>query len=216
MTEATIRAAAQSGARRTQAERRAESERRLLVASAELIVEHGLENTSLADIGRRAGASHAAVNHRFGSKDELVDRLIEEAGAYYADEARARIGRRRGLEALLTLCSLYLELVDSPDPLGRVHVVLWSEAIAHTAERRAAHLDWDRRFREVVVTFLTDAAEVGEVDPGLPAQEVAMSVVGTLRGLAMQLLLDPDRTDLSLAQETATTMVRDAVRARPA
>jgi len=201
-------------ARRTQAERRAESERRLLQASAELIVEHGLELTSLADIGRRAGASHAAVNHRFGSKDELVDRLIEEAGAHYAATARQRIGRLTGLDALLELCALYLDLVDGPDPIGRVHVVLWSEAVAHAAERRAAHLDWDSRLRDFIATLLQDAIAEGTVDPGLPVPEAAISIVGSLRGIAMQLLLDPDRTDLGVAQNALTTMVRDALRPR--
>jgi AcrR family transcriptional regulator len=199
--------------RRTQAERRAESERRLLLATAELIVERGLESTSLADIGRRAGASHAAVNHRFGSKDELVDRLTEEAGAFYAAEARTRIGRRRGLDALITLCALYLELVGGTDPLGRVHVVLWSEAIAHAAGRRAAHLTWDRRFRDIVEAMLRAAVRDGEVPADLPVEAAAMTVVGTLRGLAMQLLLDPETTDLTAAQDTIATMVRDALRA---
>lgn len=202
--------------RRTQAQRRAESERRLLTASAELIVEHGLENTSLADIGRRAGASHAAVNHRFGSKDELVDRLIEEAGAYYIEVATERLAGRSGIDALLTVCALYLELVDSPDPLGRVHIVLWSEAIAHTAERRAAHLDWDRQFRRAVRAWLREAVADGSAAPDLPVAEVAMSVVATLRGLAMQLLLDPDGADLALAQQTMAAVLSDALRPQPA
>jgi AcrR family transcriptional regulator len=201
-------------ARRTQAERRAEKERRLLDAAAELIVEHGLENTSLADIGRRAGASHAAVNHRFGSKDELVDRLIDEAGRLYGDTALARIGSKTGVDALLELGNLYLELVDGPDPLGRVHVVLWSEAIAHTAERRAAHSEWDRQFRAVVAALLADAIAQGTADPGLDVFAVALSIVGTLRGIAMQLLMDPDANRLAAAEATIEVLIRDAVRPR--
>lgn len=204
----------ESPSRRTQAQRRAESEQRLLDAAAALIVERGLENTSLADIGRRAGASHAAVNHRFGSKDELVDRLIDEAGRYYGDTAIERIGGRTGIDALLELCDLYLELVDGPDPLGRVHVVLWSEAIAHAAERRAAHSEWDRQFRSVVAAYLEDAIARGEADPGLAVEEAALNIVGTLRGIAMQLLLDPDATGLETARRTVAVLVRDAVRQR--
>lgn len=203
-------------ARRTQAQRRAESERRLLQAAAELIVERGLENTSLADIGRRAGASHAAVNHRFGSKDELVDRLIEKAGRYYGNIALERIGTRTGVDALLELSALYLELVQAPDPLGRVHVILWSEAIAHTAERRAAHSEWDRQFRAVVAALLEDAIADGTADPHLPVAEVALSIVGTLRGIAMQLLMDPDATGLATAQDSIAVLIRDAIRTQPA
>jgi len=187
----------------------------LLEASAELIVERGLELTSLADIGRRAGASHAAVNHRFGSKDELVDRLIEEAGEHYAATARVRLRDLTGIDALMELCAMYLDLVDGPDPIGRVHVVLWSEAVAHAAERRAAHLDWDRRLRDFIETLIQDAIAEGTVDAQLPVAEAAVSIVGTLRGIAMQLLLDPDQTDLAQAQAAFEVMARDALR-RPA
>jgi len=198
--------------RRTQAERRADSERRLLQASAELIVERGLELTSLADIGRRAGASHAAVNHRFGSKDELVDRLIEEAGEFYAATARVRLRGLSGIDALMELCALYLDLVDGPDPIGRVHVVLWSEAVAHAAERRAAHLDWDRRLRDFIETLLEDAVAEGTVDNRVSVAAAAISIVGSLRGIAMQLILDPGQTDLPQAQAALDVMLRDALR----
>jgi AcrR family transcriptional regulator len=176
--------------RRTQAERRADSEQRLIQAAVELIVEQGLENTSLAEIGRRAGASHAAVNHRFGSKDDLVDRIIEVATAYYAQVALERIGRRTGLDALLQVCDLYLDLVVGADPLGRVHVVLWSEAVARDASRREAQQSWDRQFRDFAAGLIADGIAAGEVRSDLLIQETSLTIVGALRGIAMQLMLD--------------------------
>lgn len=176
--------------RRTQAERRADSEQRLIQASVELIVEQGLANTSLADIGRRAGASHALVNHRFGSKDELVDRIIEVATAHYAEVAAERIGRLTGLDAVLVVGDLYLDLVVGADPLGRVHVVLWSEAIANTATRRTAQTEWDRQFRDFLSQLIEDGIAAGTIRPDLVVAETALTIVGVLRGIAMQLMLD--------------------------
>ncbi|MCW2856723.1 MAG: transcriptional regulator, TetR family [Marmoricola sp.] len=193
--------------RRTQAERRAESERRLLQATAELIVERGLENTSLADIGRRAGASHAAVNHRFGSKEELVDRVVDEASLFYVRAARDRIGRHTGYEALVEICLLYLDLVDGPDPLGRVHIVLWSAAVAHTAPQRSTHLDTDRTFRTFLAGLITEGIEQGTIDPGVDAHDFAITIVGMLRGVSMQVLLDPDGLDLGAAKDVVTTLL---------
>ncbi len=177
-------------ARRTQAERRADSEQRLLRASVELIVEQGLDRTSLAGIGRRAGASHALVNHRFGSKDELVDRIIEEATRYYARAARDRVGEKTGLDALLEICTLYLDLVEGEDPIGRVHVVMWSEAIAHSATRRPAQLEWDRQFRAFLAGLIEDGIAQGTIRADAQVDETALTIVGALRGVAMQLLLD--------------------------
>lgn len=194
--------------RRTQAERRADSEQRLLQASVELIVEQGLENTSLADIGRRAGASHALVNHRFGSKDELVDRIIAAATRYYARTAASRVGSRTGLAALLEICDLYLDLVQGEDPLGRVHVVMWSEAIAHTATRRPAQLEWDRQFRSFLVGLIDDGIAEGSIRADVAREETALSIVGALRGVAMQLLLD-DGIDLPAARALIRALVLD-------
>lgn len=193
--------------RRTQAERRAESERRLLQATAELIVERGLENTSLADIGRRAGASHAAVNHRFGSKEELVDRVVDEASVFYVRAARDRVGTRTGYDALVEICLLYLDLVDGPDPLGRVHIVLWSAAVAHTAPHRPTHLDMDRTFRTFLAGLISQGIAEGTIDPAVAAHDVAVTIVGVLRGVSMQLLLDPDGIDMAAAKVVVTDLL---------
>lgn len=192
--------------RRTQAERRADSEQRLLRASVELIVEQGLDGTSLADIGRRAGASHALVNHRFGSKDDLVDRIIEAATEHYARSARRRIGRRTGLEALLATCELYLDLVEDEDPLGRVHVVMWSEAIANSGTRRPAQLEWDRLFRGFVSSLIEDGVAEGSIRADVQVEETSLMIVGALRGVAMQLMLD-EGIDLPAAQALIRSLV---------
>lgn len=199
--------------RRTQAERRADSEQRLLRASVELIVEQGLANTSLADIGRRAGASHALVNHRFGSKDELVDRIIEEATRHYVRAARERIGTSTGLEAVLAVCALYLDLVDGPDPIGRVHVVLWSEAVAYTASRREAQLEWDRQFRAFLAGLIHDGIAEGSIRADLGVEDTALTIVGALRGAAMQMLLD-EGIDLAGAQDLIRQLVLSDLRPR--
>src|SRR5262245_31645311 len=65
--------------RRTQVERRHESEEALLDAAADLVAERGVERASLASIGTRAGASRGLPNHHFGSKDALVARLARRA-----------------------------------------------------------------------------------------------------------------------------------------
>lgn len=200
--------------RRTQAERRADSEQRLIQASVELIVEQGLEKTSLADIGRRAGASHAAVNHRFGSKDELVERIIEVATEYYASQAVQRVGNHTGLEALLDVCDLYLDLVVGANPLGRVHVVLWSEAVSQDASRRTAQQSWDRQFRDFAATLIQDGIAAGTVRPDVPIAETALTIVGALRGISMQLMLD-EGVSLSDSKASVRSLVRSELRPGP-
>jgi AcrR family transcriptional regulator len=182
-----------SGARprRTQAQRRAESDRRLLDAAAELIVERGIEGTSLAEIGRRAGYSHGLVHQRFGSKEALVERLNAEAVRMFTDVTVSAIGSARGLTALRIVADSYLDLVQAPDALGRVHLVVWTEAIARASERRSYRVAWDRYFRSAFAELIRDAREDGTIRTDLDPDAMAMVVVGLLRGVALQLMLEP-------------------------
>ncbi|MGO4255381.1 TetR/AcrR family transcriptional regulator [Marmoricola sp. RAF53] len=188
--------------RRTQAERRAESERRLLDAAAALVVERGIEGTSLAEIGRVAGYSHGLVHHRFGSKEALVERLNTEAVRLFTSRTVTAVGSTRGLAALRIVADTYLDLVQAPDPLGRVHLVVWTEAVSRASERRSSRVTWDRYFRSAFAQLIRDAAADGSVRDDVDPDAMATVVVGLLRGVALQLMMDP---------ETATTRTRSAV-----
>jgi len=64
-------------ARRTQEQRRAEAEHRLVAAAAELVGEIGPSRVTLASVGERAGYSRGLATHHFGSKGALMQRLVE-------------------------------------------------------------------------------------------------------------------------------------------
>ena len=72
--------------RRTQEQRRAETERRVVDAATELIATSGSRRITLAQVGEAAGYSRGIVYHQFGSRERLVegnatlkrDGLIEE------------------------------------------------------------------------------------------------------------------------------------------
>src|SRR6218665_3470496 len=76
--------------RRTQAERVAESDRRLIEAAIRLIARVGYTHTTLESIGVEAGYSRGLVQHRFGSKERLLAELIKHITADYRDRPLAR------------------------------------------------------------------------------------------------------------------------------
>src|SRR6218665_4053996 len=83
--------------RRTQAERVAESDRRLMEAAIRLIARIGYTHTTLESIGIEAGYSRGLVQHRLGSKE----RLLEELANKIATEHRGRlVGGPPGLPGL--------------------------------------------------------------------------------------------------------------------
>src|SRR3979490_827553 len=91
-----------TGVRRTQAERREDSERGLVRAAIVVTAEQGVSAATFEAIGQRGGYSRSLVTRRFGSKQGLVDAVL----GYLPDRrahsaAEARLDRMSGLEALL-------------------------------------------------------------------------------------------------------------------
>jgi len=192
-TEAQRPASAPS---RTQAERRATTESRLLDAAYEIVAEHGVRAVTTAAVGQRAGYSRGIVNHHFGSRSALMLRLAELAQARFTPEP----GDRRGRDRVLAVVDEYLGLARADAPSLRVFLRLWAVAVsgeepdlsdAFTA-RDAFFRDY---FRDAILEGVADGSIHGDVD----AQATAVAVVGLIRGIAMQGQYDPD-----LAHDDAT------------
>ena len=63
--------------RMTQAERTARAEAGMIEAAIELLTTAGIQGTTLVAIGDKSGYSRGLVTARFGSKDGLIDALID-------------------------------------------------------------------------------------------------------------------------------------------
>lgn len=76
--------------RRTQAERRAETRARLLVAARRTFARHGYHGTSLDRVSENAGCTKGAVYDHFGSKEGLFLALLDEQFSRRIEQAQAR------------------------------------------------------------------------------------------------------------------------------
>ena len=87
---------------------RAGTRERILEAAESLFAERGFDSVSLRDITGAAGANVAAVNYHFGSKDNLIDAVIErhatpinQARIAHLDAAESRHSRGVPVEEIL-------------------------------------------------------------------------------------------------------------------
>ena len=174
----------QASRRRTQQERRAESEQKLLDATAELIVERGFAQLSLTAIGERAGYSHALVTHLFGTKAALIERLNDIVDELYRSRIAPAVAEKEGLASVVAFVETYLGLVTSSDPMARVHVVLWAQAVAGAPELRESRIDWDRHFRAGVAELVARATDRSNVDTDCADHRIRHRRVTTMRGHA--------------------------------
>jgi len=91
------RVAAPLQPRRTQAQRRAQAEQRLLDAALEIVARTGSVRMTLAQVGEAAGYSRGLAAHRFGSKAGLLRALAAHINARFVAQIPAASANLTGL-----------------------------------------------------------------------------------------------------------------------
>jgi AcrR family transcriptional regulator len=187
--------------RRTQQERTAESDRRLLHAAMRLIGERGYRGTSLAAIGEAAGYSRGLVTERFGSKQGHLWELVKRMLRVYRDEGRAHSAVDRvGLDELCDMVDNHRRALSSEVSM-RAFYALMSEALGPTPDLQAEFRALHRSFRADIARMLRAGIASGGIRADVDVDAEAVLVLGTLRGIAFQWLLETDAIALDAAYD---------------
>ncbi|MCC6332791.1 MAG: TetR/AcrR family transcriptional regulator [Myxococcales bacterium] len=72
---------------------------RILGAADALFGELGFDVTTTRDIAERSGVNKALIHYHFGTKDDLLEALLEGYYAKLGEALTAALGRRKGLAA---------------------------------------------------------------------------------------------------------------------
>jgi AcrR family transcriptional regulator len=177
--------------RRTQAERREQSERELVEAAIAIIGPRGVSAMTFETIGKESGYSRSLVTQRFGSKLGLVQAVI----AHLHNKikllfAASGIAELAGLDSLLCYTDLYLREVAGSEEL-RSYFKLLSASVADNDELRSAFAEEHERVRKGLAVLVRQAQSEGSIRKELNPDSVA-TLIGSLQlGIAMQLLVDP-------------------------
>jgi AcrR family transcriptional regulator len=183
----------------TQAQRRERTERALLDAAAELVVERGVRALTLAAVGERAGYSRGIVTHQYGSKRALIDALARASQVGFVPG----VVHPPGLERLVFLVRGYVSALAGASTLSRAFLLLWAEA-ATSQELADVFRERDEAFRADLRADVVAGVEAGDIRADADAAATAAAVVGQLRGVGLQLLLAGDALDpAALAPEMA-------------
>ncbi|MEZ5372951.1 MAG: TetR/AcrR family transcriptional regulator [Microthrixaceae bacterium] len=199
--------AAPSSSRRTQTERRADAEAKLLASAAELIAEQGVGRTSLAQIGTRAGFSRGIVNHHFGTKARLVEELVRHSQREFASALPAS-DHLTGLDALVAFADKYLRILHRSDPRSQAFLIIWSEAAGAGRDLRATIAKRDRRTIDALEAMIRRGIDDGSIRADAHPTAVAVSLLAELRGLGLEATIAPELCSLSSLREPIVARVR--------
>ncbi|MFF0163987.1 TetR/AcrR family transcriptional regulator [Streptomyces sp. NPDC005263] len=194
--------------RRTQQERREHTETALLHAAAELVVEQGVRSLTLARVGERAGYSRGIVTHHFGAKGALLERLARTTQTGFVP---GLTDLPPGLDRLLRLIDGYIGALGEAGLMHRAFLLLWAEA-ATASELAPLFRERDEAFRADLRDDVTAGITDGDVRPDADPAEVAVAVVGQLRGIGLQRLLTPEGITTDTLRHSVTDHWHRALR----
>lgn len=193
--------------RRTQAERSQTTQRKIVESALRLLQKVGFQQTNLQDIARGAKVTLGALQHQFGNRQVLMERVVDEVMAPLGDvgaawpadginlplEQRAREFVRlawKGVYAPPTYVaawSLFFGCKTTPQLFKRID------------ERRAMH---DPMFFAHFVAVFPEVARCQQ-----QPEHFAAVIFAALRGLAVMRLFKVDEQDTECQLEVIAQMI---------
>jgi AcrR family transcriptional regulator len=195
---------------RTQAQRRSESEQRLADGALKVLARKGWIGMTLADVGEAAGVSRGLASHHFGNKAGVLRAVTQKISDSIDDAMGALPPEKPGLEAVLNFVSVFFGRKDPHWTTTRTMLLLMAEALIEGSENSRVMAGYMKRMFDYLTDNIRIGIEAGEIDSGINPQLGAETVIGMLRGVMLQRLVEGRRLNMSAMQAHTLNVVRRA------
>ncbi len=196
---------------RTQAERSALSDRRMIDAAIELVVERGVEGATLKEIGERAGYSRGLATYRFGSKAGLFRAVIKDLSQRWLAELTAAVEGKVGIDAICSAVDTYYRFAtESQRPIYALYILFY-QSIGPGAEFKDRVADVLARQRADVRQWILDGIAAGQIKPGVDPDRHAEQFVATIAGVTYQWLVSPGSINFARTHDELKQSMRRAL-----
>ncbi len=195
--------------RRTQNERRQDSDRRLLDAGLRIVARKGAAGATLAEIGLEAGFSRSLPLERFGSKLAFLKALIDRTEVWFNQRAFAHLQGKHGLEALLARVQAHLNAAAASWDATSALFLLYFESLTVVPELRPRVAVLGESYRRALRDLIVEGQGCGEIRADVDPDLEAMALFSAIRGSIAQWVFEPQNIDLN---RIALSLVRSAER----
>lgn len=183
---------------KTQGERTALAETRMLAAAIELLNTVGMEGATLKAICEKAGYSRGLATHHFGTKAGLFRKLLRELSAAWVRELSRQVDGLAGLEALVAANEAHLRhVLTHPDRL-RAMYILWFGSLDPGSGFKPNLSGFMQVQRRSMADWVREGQESGEIRSDISPERAGEQMYASLIGIDLQWLVDP-ALDLSAA-----------------
>ncbi|HLA19330.1 MAG TPA: TetR/AcrR family transcriptional regulator [Dehalococcoidia bacterium] len=186
-----------------------EQRKREIIEAARLcFLRSGFHQTTTDEICHEASITPGGLYHYFGSKEEIISAVIEDAAHTIVNNLRSTAEASGDLRsAVRALASLFFERIRDPqlDGVTRLDVEIWAETLRNeklaeiTRESRALRREW-------LETLICRAVDEGVYTKDVDARGLANLIMAIFDGLRLGRLLWRDDFDLDGALKALVLM----------
>ena len=180
-----------------QDERRRASDTRMLRAAIDVIAQKGAAGATLAEIGIAAGFSRGLPAERFGTKLALLNALMDFTEDWFHRRVAAAVAGISGLQALRARIDAHIDSACTSPKATAALYSLFLESLAAIPDLQPRTRALSASFHNGFRRHLDEARRAGELRAGVDSGKVAQIIVGLLRGLIIQSLLEGDAARLA-------------------
>ena len=185
----------------TQAERTAISDKAMISAAIDLILEHGTDKTTLQAIGEKAGYSRGLATYRFGSKAGLFDEVCKSISRRWLGYLKDDVGDTVGIEAMCTALDSFFRFVSDSPRDARVLQILYCGAASPKSEYRQTSVNIHQRQQDDAADWVRAGVEGGEIRKDADPRSIAAQYIAYISGMTYLWLINPKSVDFGKANE---------------
>jgi len=193
--------------------------RELLAASVRYAQARGLFGLTLRPLADELGTSTRNLLHHFGSREELISRIVDEVLAGQLEASRTLLSRIRTLKpasagisppvvADVIADGLELAWTQGTTPEGRTRMAMFFEICAAAARDDDLHA---RFVVPVVSEWVTPMAQALEAAGVADARSLAHRILAVHRGLLLQATASGLTPEISTAHKDAVVTIRNEI-----
>ncbi|HEX4444369.1 MAG TPA: TetR/AcrR family transcriptional regulator [Galbitalea sp.] len=162
----------------------------LIAVATRLIARNGSRGTTLADIAHEAGVSQAAVVYHFGTKEGLVNAILDARDSF-EDGLIWRDGPDPGMRIFGIISEIVASWADHPDLVGLLGVLIAENVGDDDALRPRLAANY-RLTVDRLATTLRSSQKRGEMRGDVDPQAKAIEILAYLSGLELAWLVSSD------------------------
>ncbi len=185
----------------TQAERTAISDKAMIDAAIDLILEHGTDKTTLQAIGEKAGYSRGLATYRFGSKAGLYDEVCKSISRRWLEYLKEGVGNKVGIDAMCTALDSFFRFVSDSPRDARVLQILYCGAASPKSEYRQTSANIHQRQQDDVAEWVRAGMGNGDIRKDVDPKSIAAQYIAYISGMTYLWLINPKSIDFEKANE---------------